>query len=152
MKTLKSTMLIMCCLLAACSHAPEPIQYGKDACSHCKMTIMDKRFAAELITAKGKLFKFDAAECMAGFLKENPAVANDAKSVFLVNDFTQPGQFADARKSFFLRDSSFSSPMGGNLAAFASRLSAEGAKKDKSARIYNWISLLKQVNNEVAGR
>jgi len=152
MKTLRSTMLLLCCLLAACSHGPEPIQYGKDACSHCKMTIMDKRFAAELITAKGKLFKFDAAECMAGFLKENPAIANDAKSVFLVNDFTQPGQFADARKSFFLRDSSFSSPMGGNLAAFVSRSSAESAKKDKSAQIYNWISFLKQVNNEVAGR
>ncbi len=152
MKTLRSTMLLLCCLLAACSHAPEPILYGKDACSHCKMTIMDKRFAAELITAKGKLFKFDAAECMAAFLKENPAIAGDAKSVFLVNDFTQPDQFTDARKTFFLRDSSFSSPMGGNLAAFASRSSAEGAKKDKSAQIYNWASLLKQVNNEVAGR
>jgi len=152
MKTLRSTMLLLCCLLAACSHGPEPIQYGKDACSHCKMTIMDKRFAAELITAKGKLFKFDAAECMAGFLKENPGIAIDAKSMFLVNDFNQPGQFADARKSFFLRDSSFSSPMGGNLAAFVSRSSAESAKKDKSARIYNWASLLKQVNNEVEGR
>lgn len=142
MKTLKIFTLVLCCLIAACSHAPEPIRYGKDACSHCKMTIMDKRFAAEVITTKGKIFKFDAAECMAAFLKENPVIAGDIKSVFLVNDFTKPGQFTDARKSFFLRDSSLSSPMGGNLAAFKSRLAAEGAKKDRSAQIFGWPQLL----------
>ncbi len=134
--------MLLCCLLAACSHGPDPISYGKDACAHCKMTIMDKRFSAELITAKGKVFKFDAAECMAGFLKENPDIAGDPKSVFLVNDFSNPGQFADARKSFFLRDSSLSSPMGGNLAAFQSRPAAEAAKKDKSAQVYDWSLLL----------
>jgi copper chaperone NosL len=133
---------MLCCLLTACSHEPDPIRYGKDACAHCKMTIMDKRFSAELITAKGKVFKFDAAECMAGFLKENPAIAGDAKSVFLVNDFSKPGQFTDARKSFFLRDSSLSSPMGGNLAAFLSRSAAEAAKKDRSAQVYDWTMLL----------
>jgi copper chaperone NosL len=144
MKTLKILTLLFCCLIAACSHGPEPIRYGKDACTHCKMTIMDKRFAAELITAKGKVFKFDASECMAGFLKENPAIATDLKSVFLVNDFIGSGKFRDARKSFFLRDSALSSPMGGNLAAFLSRSAAEAAKKNNSAEIYDWPSLLSQ--------
>ena len=134
--------MFLCCLLTACSHGPEAIQYGKDACAHCKMTIMDKRFSAELITAKGKVFKFDAAECMTGFLKENPAIAEDGKSVFLVNNFNSPEQFTDARKSYFLRDSSLSSPMGGNLAAFLSRSAAEAAKKDRSAQIYDWSLLL----------
>jgi len=142
MKRLNIITIVLCCLLTACSHGPDPIRYGKDACAHCKMTIMDKRFSAELITAKGKVFKFDAAECMAGFLKENPTIAGDAKSVFLVNDFTNPGQFTDARKSFFLRDSSLSSPMGGNLAAFLSLQAAEAAKKDKSAQVYDWSLLL----------
>jgi len=142
MKRLNIITIVLCCLLTACSHEPDPIRYGKDACAHCKMTIMDKRFSAELITAKGKVFKFDAAECMAGFLKENPAIAGDAKSVFLVNDFSKPGQFTDARKSFFLRDSSLSSPMGGNLAAFLSRSAAEAAKKDRSAQVYDWTMLL----------
>jgi copper chaperone NosL len=135
-------MVILVSSLLACSRTPEPIVYGKDACTHCKMTIMDKRYSAELITAKGKIFKFDAAECMASFLKENPAIATDTKSIFLVNDFTSPGHFTDARQSFFLRDSSFSSPMGGNLAAFNSRPAAEAAKKDNSAEIYDWSRLL----------
>jgi copper chaperone NosL len=146
MKTLKLVLFFSCCLLVACSQGPDPIRYGKDACTHCKMTIMDKRFAAELITAKGKVFKFDAAECMTGFLKENPALAGDLKSVFLVNDYSGSGIFADARKSFFLRDSSLSSPMGGNLAAFLSRSAAERIKNDKSAVIYDWSSLLRQNN------
>lgn len=142
MKRLNIITMLLCCLLAACSHGPDPIRYGKDACAHCKMTIMDKRFAAELITAKGKVFKFDAAECMADFLKENSAIANDTKSVFLVNDFTGSVQFSDARKCYFLRDSSLSSPMGGNLAAFLSRPAAEAAKKDRSAEVYDWSLLL----------
>jgi len=142
MKRLNIITLFLCGLLTACSHGPEAIQYGKDGCAHCKMTIMDKRFSAELITAKGKVFKFDAAECMAGFLKENPAVAADVKSVFLVNDFSRPGQFTDARKAFFLKDRSLSSPMGGNLAAFQSRHAAESAKKDRSAEVFDWPLLL----------
>jgi copper chaperone NosL len=142
MKKLNIITIVLCCLLTACSHGPDPICYGKDACAHCKMTIMDKRFSAELITAKGKVFKFDAAECMAGFLKENPAIAGDPKSIFLINDFTGSGQFADARKCFFLRDSSLSSPMGGNLGAFLSMPAAETAKKYRSAQVYNWSLLL----------
>lgn len=142
MKTPGLITLILCLLLAACSHTPQPILYGKDACAHCKMTIMDKRFAAEVITAKGKVFKFDAAECMVDFLNENPAIASDAKSTFLVNNFNSREQFTDARRSFFLRDSSLSSPMGGNLAAFISLSAAKAAKKDRSAQIYLWPSLL----------
>jgi len=53
MKTLTALSIIVLALLSACSRAPEPIVYGKDACTHCKMTIMDKRFAAEIITSKG---------------------------------------------------------------------------------------------------
>jgi len=143
MKTLTTLALIILGLLAACSRAPEPIMYGKDACAHCKMTIMDKRFASEIITAKGKIFKFDAAECMAGFLKENVGIAANDKSIFLVNDFDHPGQFVDARKSWFLNDKSLSSPMGANLAAFSSQGSAQAMAKDNAAKVFTWSTLLK---------
>lgn len=144
MKTLSAFNIMLCCLLGACSHAPEPIRYGKDACAHCKMTIMDKRFSSELVTAKGKVFKFDAAECMAAYLKENPVQAADPKSNFLVSDFNQPGQLSDARKAWFLRDGSISSPMGGNLAAFSTRVAAQRAQHDPAANICDWTSLLNE--------
>lgn len=137
-------LLLLCGLLAACSHSPEPISYGKESCAHCKMTIMDKRFAAEVLTAKGKVYKFDAAECMAGFLKENPEIAADPNSTFLVNDFSNPGNFGDARQAWFLRDSTFSSPMGANLAAFQTRQSALAHERAHNASIMDWTILLKQ--------
>lgn len=143
MKTFQLLAIVFLCVLGSCSHTPEPIQYGKDACAHCRMTIMDKRFAAEIMTGKGKIFKFDAVECLAGFIKDNPGIGSDEKSIFLVSDFNHPGQFIDARKSFFLGDNSLSSPMGGNLAGFSSRPSAETSKKDRSAIIYTWPQLLK---------
>lgn len=144
MKSLKFILLFFCGLLAACSSGPEPIQYGKEACAHCKMTIMDKRFAAEVITAKGKVYKFDAVECMAAFLKDNPTLANDPQSSFLINDFEHPGVFSDARKAWFLHDASLTSPMGANLAAFINRSVAEGAQHDPTGKVYNWSALLEQ--------
>jgi len=143
MKILKISAIIAVSLLFSCSRGPEPIQYGKDACTHCKMTIMDKRFAAEVVTSKGKIFKFDATECMVGFLKENPKIAENKKSIFLVSNYNKPGWFINARSSFFLNDSTLRSPMGGNLAAFQSKGSAGAAGKEKDYKIYTWPALLK---------
>jgi len=144
MKQLNAILLLICILLAACSRGPEPIQYGKESCAHCKMTIMDKHFAAELVTGKGKVYKFDGIECMAAFLKQNPAITNDAASTFLINDFAHPGIFSDARKAWFLHDASVASPMGANLSAFVNRGTAEDAKHDPAASIFDWPTLLKQ--------
>ncbi|NNU33128.1 hypothetical protein HK413_01130 [Mucilaginibacter sp. S1162] len=63
---------------------------------------------------------------------------------FLVSDFNQPGQLFDARKAWFLRDSSLSSPMGGNLAAFSMWEAAQRAQHDPTAKIFDWTSLLNE--------
>ncbi len=41
-----------------CNTEPQPIKIGEDACSFCKMSIADNRYGAEIITKKGKVFKF----------------------------------------------------------------------------------------------
>jgi len=130
-------------LFSACSRGPEPVLYGKDACWHCKMTIMDKRFAAEIVTDKGKVYKFDSAECMAGYLAANPALASNEKTMFLVSYYNNPGMFDDARKSVFLEDPSLQSPMGGNLAAFNSMASAKAFEKDNQGKFLSWAELLR---------
>jgi copper chaperone NosL len=143
MKTLLLIAIAVLSLFSSCSRTPEPIIYGKDACAHCGMTIMDKRFVSEIITSKGKIFKFDAIECMAAFLKEKPEIAANEKSIFLVNDFNHPGKFVDAKNVFYLNDNSFKTPMGGNLAAFLSKGLADAYEKSKPAKIYTWTQLLK---------
>ena len=62
MKKLLPLILLATVLLAACQPSPKPIEYGSDMCDYCKMTIVDQQHAAELVTTKGKAFKFDAIE------------------------------------------------------------------------------------------
>ncbi len=56
-------------LLSSCQPRPEPIHYGQDACDFCRMTIVDKQHAAQMVTEKGRVYKYDAIECMLNDLK-----------------------------------------------------------------------------------
>jgi copper chaperone NosL len=142
MKRICVLIALAALLLSACSRGPEPVLYGKDACQHCKMTIMDKRFAAEIVTDKGKVYKFDSAECMAGYVAANADLASNDKIMLLVSYYDRPGIFEDARKSVFLEDPSMQSPMGGNLAAFNSIRSAKSFEKDDKGKYLSWTELL----------
>ena len=103
-------------LFTSCSSGPQSIALGKDACSFCKMTIADRNFGAELITNKGKIYKFDDTHCLAAFKKES--VKNeDVKNVYFVN-FLEPHNFIEADKAHFLQSEELHSPMGGNTAVF----------------------------------
>ncbi len=63
---MKFVLLLLSLLffVVGCSVEESPINYGKDACNFCKMNIVDKQHAAEIVTSKGKPFKYDAIECM----------------------------------------------------------------------------------------
>ncbi|WP_198175425.1 hypothetical protein [Spirosoma telluris] len=73
-----------------CSVQPEPIRYGKDACTHCKMTIVDQTFAAEIVTQKGKSYKFDDVACLVNYLNENKVPEADL-AFLLVDQYNKPG-------------------------------------------------------------
>lgn len=143
MKTLTSFILLLSLGLISCSREPEPIIYGKDACEHCKMTIMDSKFGAEIVTSKGRIHKFDAIECMVDFLKDNPERINNSKDMHLAIDVAAPGNLINARNAFFLKDEAFKSPMGGNLAAFNSRQLAENNLQTADGEVLTWEELLK---------
>lgn len=66
---LTTPALILAMFLSSCSTKPEPFNYGKDNCYFCKMGIVDPKYGGEVITKKGKVFKFDDLICMARFLK-----------------------------------------------------------------------------------
>ena len=61
--------------ITSCTTKPQPIKMG-DACDFCIMGVADNRFGAELITKKGKIYKFDDIHCLIGFIKEK-AVPKD---------------------------------------------------------------------------
>lgn len=113
---------------------PEPVKLNVDNCQHCKMTIADLRFAAELITNKGRVYKFDDLSCMVSYKKENNLV--DAN--FFVADYHQSEKFVEVEKAFFVSGGKVLSPMNGNAAAFSAKENAEKFASEKGASLTNW--------------
>ncbi|MGN6194703.1 MAG: nitrous oxide reductase accessory protein NosL [Ginsengibacter sp.] len=129
--------------LISCNSGPEPIQPGKDACSFCKMSIADQRFGAEIVTKKGKVYKFDDMHCIVGFMKSNIINNNDIKETWLIN-FDEPHNFIPAQKAFLLRGNDLHSPMGGNIANFSDENHLKQAAKKFPGDQLSWNDLLKQ--------
>lgn len=100
-----------------CTPQPDPIRYGQDACQFCKMTIVDPRFAAEVVTKKGRAYKFDDLACLVKHVRAEAYTDADLPIV-LVADYAHPGTLLDARAAVFVADESLRSPMRGDVAAF----------------------------------
>jgi copper chaperone NosL len=128
--------------LTGCSTAPEAIRYGKDNCYSCKMTITDNRFGAELVTKKGKTYKFDDAHCILSFLHADAVDKKEIAAVYFT-DFTGDHQLVNATEAFFLQSELFQSPMNGNLAAFRVEDSMKKMEIQYTAARINWDQLNK---------
>ncbi len=126
-------------LLLGCSASPKAIDYGNDGCKHCKMTIVDEQHAAEIVTKKGKVYKFDATECMVYFLNELDV--SEIK-LYLSNNYAEPKTLIDATQATFLISENIPSPMGAYLSAFSSKEAAQKVKEAKGGDIYTWGELL----------
>ena len=126
-------------IMVSCGISPKPIDYGSDGCHFCSMTIVDRQHAAEIVTKKGKAFKFDAVECMVNHLKD---IDVSIVELFLVNDFMDPGTLIDAKKATFLISKDIPSPMGEYLSAFESRNEAENVATENKGKLYTWEELL----------
>lgn len=129
-------------LFAACKIAPQPIDFGTDACHFCHMTIVDRQHASEVVTGKGKAFKFDAVECLVYHLHDNPV---DEKALILVSDFDQPGTFIEAESASYLISEKLPSPMGAFLTAFASPEAGQKALETYGGTLYDWAGLQEQL-------
>lgn len=140
MKTLKhySTIAVLL-LFLGCNLAPEPINYGSDGCHFCSMTIVDKTHAAEIVTKKGKVYKFDATECMINFMKD---FDTSEIELYLSNNYTEPEALIDATKATFLISENIPSPMGAFLSAFENKGNAEKSQAEKGGNLYTWETLL----------
>jgi copper chaperone NosL len=140
MKIILNFILALSLVFIACKSDPEPINFGTDECAHCKMTIVDKKFGAEIVSKKGKIFKFDAAECMINFVNKGRLNENEVEQ-YLVIDFTQPEKLIDAVNAVYLISENLPSPMGANLSAYPDKSSAEAAKNNKGGNNYGWEEL-----------
>ena len=124
--------------LSSCNIGPAPINYGSDGCHYCSMTIVDKQHAAEFVTQKGKVFKFDATECMMNYLKE---IDKTTVALYLVNDYDAPGELINATEATYLISKNIPSPMGEFLTAFKSKEVAERVHAANQGVLLSWAEL-----------
>ena len=126
----------------SCSTKPQPIQYGKDVCDHCKMTIVDPKFGGEVITKKGKAYKFDDLVCMSKFLGSGKVKEEDVAQKLAVNfhpdSHREQNDFIDVNKASFYMSDELRSPMGGNAGAFISKAEAEKMNNKGQGKIMTW--------------
>lgn len=133
-------VLLLVFSFTACSTSTQPIKIGVDACSYCKMTISDNRFGAELITKKGKVYKFDDTHCVLAFEKEQTVPSTEIKEIYLVN-FQEPHDFIPVDKAFILYSPDLRTPMGGNAAAFADETVMQHEMQKINGKKISWDSL-----------
>lgn len=118
MRLMLSALIAAAFGLLSCSEPqPVPLVLNTDNCDYCKMSVSDPKFGGEILTNKGKVYKFDAIECMAGFYAEATAVKHeDIHSMWVIN-LIRPGDFIDAKTAVFFQCGKFKSPMGKDYSA-----------------------------------
>jgi len=92
------------------------------------MTLMDKKFGAELVTRKGKFYKFDDIKCFIDFYQSGSEPTDNFVRKLVV-DYSSPGKLIEATDAFYLKSSEIRSPMNGQMAAFEMKASMDIFKK-----------------------
>lgn len=120
----------------SCSKQIDPINYGNDACSFCSMTIVDQTHAAQLVTKKGKNFKFDATECMINYLHSEKN--EDDMLHILSANYLSPGELINAKEATFIISENIPSPMGAFLSVIENKAEAEKLQAESGGELFNW--------------
>lgn len=133
-------------ILMACESGPKPIRLGKDHCDFCKMTVADQKFAAELITKKGKVMFFDDLSCAIRYIRKGNVAEKDIEGIY-VSDYLHPDVLHNVETAFFLKRNDLRSPMNGNIAAFISDEQRNQLNEDGTGKEMTWQELYNE-NNE----
>jgi copper chaperone NosL len=131
---------IIAMTLGACAAETEPMIYGKDNCTFCKMGIIDPKYGAEIVTKKGKVFKFDDVICLAHFLSSGSVKPEQTAHSVVIN-FEKENEFLDINTAAFWVSPELKSPMGSNAAAFVNPEAANRIKGDRPGEVLNWKTL-----------
>jgi copper chaperone NosL len=107
-------LILLIIASAGCQKSSEPIVFGADQCAFCRMTISDPKYGAELVTEKGRVYKYDAMECMVKYLEDNEV----HNGLLLGIAYDEPKKLFPVDSLTFEISKTYRSPMGANLAAF----------------------------------
>lgn len=140
---LRAGFVIILVIFQQCSSQPESLLYGKDVCHFCKMTLVDNKFGAELVTKKGKVYKFDDINCMLNFYHSGYEEIENFEHKLIVN-YERPGVLLNADEAYYLKSDEIRSPMASEVAAFESYDRAMFHKRKWGGIYLAWGEVLTQ--------
>ena len=135
-----SYFLILLVSVSCVTKEAEPIKLNSDACEFCKMKISDGKFGAELITNKGRIYKFDDMHCMISYDKEN--LTTNIQS-FYIHDFSQNNILIPAETAFYVKGGEINSPMRGNIIAVKTEEEVKKIASKYKANPTSWSEIIK---------
>lgn len=124
------------------------IEYSKDKCAFCGMSVKNQNIGSIIYTKEGEKLTFCSIECAIGYYLKNEKKVKDIK----VPNFLDPSQFIDGKKAFYLKSENLKTPMGMNLSAYLTKEDAEKMQKEKGGYVYSWDELLIVINKEFLPR
>ena len=136
-------ILVAICGISSCTIKPEAILIGKDQCSFCKMTVSDPKFGAEIITVKGKIYKFDDMHCILSFINNKMLDIKEIKEVYLTDFASSNHQLIKATDALLIQSEKLNSPMNGNIAATIDTHSIKDLIEKYQGTSVSWNQLIK---------
>lgn len=137
-------------LVAGWAMAQRPLQVGIDRCPYCQMTAIDGRFAAQHITPLGRVYRYDAIECLVDHLNGHGPPAPEIGELFAA-DFAASSaanaHYLPVEALLFLHHPRIRTPMGGGLVAFGEAAAAErfiAERRLRDVRTLDWHALLSE--------
>lgn len=113
---------------------PPEINYGRDICTGCGMTVDDPRFAAAYRPAEGTEKIFDDVGGMVIYGRDHGELET---SEIWVHDY-ETEEWIGAGTAFYVPTASVATPMGHGILAFATRERAEAFAADLGGTVITW--------------
>jgi len=108
------------------------------------MMITDPKFGSELVTDKGKVYKFDSIECLAEYISVNRGFTTET---LWISDYANPNTLTDAVSAFYIVSPKMESPMSMNIGGFKSESDMEKIFITIGGQKMNWKDVLSYVKN-----
>jgi copper chaperone NosL len=124
-------------ILNSCTAGPEALIPGRDNCYFCKMTVSDNRYGGEILTTKGKVYKFDDEKCLSSFIDSRELDIKEIRDVYFT-DFSGGHHLIKSGDAMLLQSDAFSGPMNGNTVAFSNRDSLKKYEQLYHGRPQTW--------------
>ena len=125
-----------------------PVRVGVDVCPYCNMTVIDARYAAQMVSRTGKVYSYDAIECLVDHLNGYGGPKAAPRELYAADFAASRADRAGLRAVdglVFLYHRRIRTPMGGGLVAFARPEDADRFVQErrlKGVRRMRWDELV----------